>query len=152
MSYFGGSSGMVGDPGFFGSFASLIKRGAKVGLGFLGGGPVGAAGAAASFVRPARSRLRAVPQRVVPTPGIVAAGQRLIPGGATGLQIEGVNGRRRKRMDFGNTKALRRATRRTDGFIRLVKTSLKNTDMKLVSKSAGKLTADQWRRKQHHAT
>jgi len=47
---------------------------------------------------------------------------------------------RRRRMNVGNAKALRRAIRRTDGFVRLSRSALKNTGFKIVSKSSGKVS------------
>jgi len=51
MAYFGGSSGQVGDPGFFGSLFGAVKGAAT---GFVSGGPLGAirGGARGAFARP----------------------------------------------------------------------------------------------------
>lgn len=134
MSYFGGSSRMAGDPGFFGSFGNLLKRGAKVGLGFATGGPAGAVRAA--FPRPSPRRVGIVPPRTFP---IVGPGARPSPG-LSGLPFGVMEAPRRRRMNVGNAKALRRAIRRTDGFVRLAKSALKNTGFKIVSKSSGKVS------------
>ena len=126
MSYFGGSSGMVGDPGFFGTLFGRVRRAA---VGFAGGGPVGAA---AGFIRPTSRPISQVP-------GIKGAIQRLVPGGKTGLQVASDDAAmrpRRKRMNVTNDKALRRAIRRTSGFVKLAKRALKNTDFVIVSKSS----------------
>ena len=57
-------------------------------------------------------------------------------------------------MNVGNAKALRRAIRRTDGFVRLSRSALKNTGYKIVSKSSGKVsraTMDKAVAAAHHA-
>ena len=63
--------------------------------------------------------------------------------------------RRRRRMNAGNAKALRRAIRRTDAFVRLSRSALKNTGFKIVSKSSGKVsraTMDKAVAAAHHRT
>jgi len=148
MSYFGGSSRFAGDPGFFGSLFGGIKGGVK---GFLSGGPISAiSGAATGF---AGDRIRRVPAsggfrpparvpirqartiRGVPQIGVIPATKAFFGVGG----MVGADGmpHRRRRMNFANPKALRRATRRTDGFVRLAKTALKPTGFKVVAKSSG---------------
>ncbi len=143
MGYFGGSSRFAGDPGLFDTF-KRIGRGA---LGFATGGFGGAI--AGLSRRPPTPRQAATffqaPRSGPPLPGVIAAGQRLFPGGATGFAP------RRRRMNVGNAKALRRAIRRTDGFVKLARSALKNTGFKIVSKSSGKLTQAAWEKKAHHA-
>lgn len=155
MSYFGGSSGMVGDPGFFGNLGGLFKRAVGVGVGLATGGPGGALAALTRRGQPPRAfRPPAGQIPVIAKPGLIGAIQRGIPGGATGLIIDPRTGqvrRRRRRINFGNPKALRRAIRRTDGFVTLAKGALKNTGFKIVSKSAGKMTEAAWQKKAHHA-
>ena len=116
---------MVGDPGFFGTLFGRVRRAA---VGFAGGGPVGAA---AGFIRPTSRPITRVP-------GLRGAAQRLVPGGRTGFQVgaDGTVRPRRKRMNVTNDKALRRAIRRTSGFVKLAKRALKNTDFVIVSKSS----------------
>lgn len=149
MSYFGGSSGMVGDPGFFGTLFGGAKRLFRGAVSTATGGPV--AGASALFAPPRSSggRPRGIP--VIKTPGFKGGIQRALPGGKTGFEV-GVDMRpRRRRMNAGNAKALRRAIRRTDAFVRLSRGALKNTGFKIVSKSAGRMTEAQWQKRAHHA-
>ena len=49
--------------------------------------------------------------------------QRMIPGGATGYMVQG----KRRRMNAGNAKALRRAIRRQGAFVNLAKKALKGS-------------------------
>lgn len=155
MAYFGGAGRFSGDPGFFDTLKS-IGRGA---IGFATGGLPGAiAGFSQRSRRPtakfqAQQFTRPTGGRVVQAPGIVAGIQRIVPGGATGLQVmaDGTVRRKSRRMNVGNTKALSRAIRRTDGFVRLSRRALKNTGFKIVSKSAGKMTEAAWQKKAHHA-
>lgn len=44
---------------------------------------------------------------------------------------------KRRRMNYGNVKALKRADRRIDGFVKVAKNALKHTNYKVVSRSAG---------------
>ena len=154
MAYFGGSSGMVGDPGFFGSLFRSLTGGAR---GFITGGAVGAvAGGVRGFRGGSTGRaaaLAAIPRtRTAPTAfrrpvgggvppvGTALAGPgrspaKIIIDAATGQELP-----RRRRMNVGNARALRRAIRRTDGFVRLAKSALKNTGFKIVSKSSGKVS------------
>jgi hypothetical protein len=60
------------------------------------------------------------PTGMVPTPGMRGKVQRILPGGESGFY-------RRRRMNVANPKALRRAIRRTDGFVKLAKRTLKGT-------------------------
>lgn len=47
---------------------------------------------------------------------------------------------KRRRMNYGNVKALRRADRRMTGFVKVARSALKHTNYKVVSKSAGSRT------------
>ena len=138
MAYFGGGSRSAGDPGFFGS---LFKFGVKT---FVPGGAT-ALGAIAKFQRPTGGiaipliggRRRGAPQIAIPR-----------------FDVNGQPVKRRRRLNVGNTKALRRAIRRTDGFVRLAKSALKNTGFKIVSKSSGRVsraTMDKAVAAAHHA-
>lgn len=156
MAYFGGSSGMVGDPGFFGSLFGVGKRLARGAAGFATGGVVGGAAGilrgSRGFQPPVRRVPLVQPGRITRVPGVRGAAERFFPGGATGLQLEGRP--RTRRMNAGNAKALRRAVRRTDAFVRLSKSALKNTGFKIVSKSSGKVsraTMDKAVAAAHHA-
>jgi len=102
--------------GFLGSIGKAIGGAVK---GFVTGGPLGAiSGAGAALVRrpnvvPIAPGLAVPGGRVIPTPGLVGFGQRLLPGGATGYELH-----RRRRINPLNIKALRRAMRRAKGFER----------------------------------
>jgi len=167
MAYFGGSSGMVGDPGFFGTLGGIFKRTARVALGFATGGVGGAAQAVlrgrtrSGFGLPQRAGtiFSAQPVFRPPVRGITAGGERVpkIPVGTGTVLIDAETGEmrpKRRRMNVGNAKALRRAIRRTDGFVRLSRSALKNTGFKIVSKSSGKVsraTLDKAVAAAHHA-
>lgn len=56
----------------------------------------------------------------IPNPGVKGTIQRVLPGGSTGYH-------KRRRMNVANPKALRRAIRRTDGFVKLARRTLKGT-------------------------
>ncbi len=149
MAYFGGSHGMRGDPGFFGTLFGAAKR---VGGIALRASPLGQA------VSIAQSIKSAVPPRTrtlgggFPTPG------GALPGfptrGVPTIRADGTVGGRRRRMNAGNPKALRRAIRRQNAFVNLAKGALKNSGFKVVSTSAGKVsraTMDKAVAKAHHA-
>jgi len=172
MSYFGGSGRMAGDPGFFGAL-----KGAVGGL-FTGGVSGAIGGAVRGFSSPQRQTQSSIVQRgqftqpVTRTPGIRGAIQRGIPGGATGFQVgtaqvagawptnKDGSPRRAKKdgtpwkrptMNPTNPKALMRAARRADSFVRVARRVLKNTGFKITSKSAGKMTEAAWQKRAHHA-
>ena len=170
MSYFGGSAGMVGDPGRFGS---LFKWGRALAGKVFRSTPVGlAAGAvfdslgsngSSNFVAPTSNG----GPRIGPVPGARGAVERFLPGGASGMQVisrrthnkDGTPRRIRKdgmpwkvpTMNVGNVKSLKRAIRRQDRFVDLAKDALKNSGFKVVSKSAGKMTEAAFQKRQHHA-
>lgn len=77
---------------------------------------------------------------VLRSPGVSGAIARIAPGGSTGYYVDaaGELRKKRRRMNYANSKALTRANRRVDGFVRLARRSLKHTNYKIVSKSAGK--------------
>lgn len=127
---------MRGDPGFFDTFGRILKGGAR-----LLPGPFGA-GARALFPPSGPSIRDFAPPSRAPR-----LGGRL-PDRVTGFNT---GGRKRRRMNPANPKALRRAIRRTDSFVTLAKSALKNTGFKIVSKSAGKMTEAAFRKKQHHS-
>lgn len=162
MAYFGGSQGMRGDPGFFGTLFGVAKGAIT--------------GAVSSLIpRKAPGRFTA-PQRQafqVAERGRITAIQAsgFLPGGPS-PRISAIRGgegvklnkdgsersrnrdgtyRKDPRMNPGNARALRRSIRRTDSFVRLARSALKNTGFKIASKSAGKLTAAAWQAKAHHA-
>jgi len=102
--------------GILGSIGKAIGGAIK---GFVTGGPLGAiSGVGQALVkRPSVTPVVGggfIPGgMVVPTPGLIGVGQRLLPGGATGFEVV-----RRRRLNPLNLKALRRAMRRAKGFER----------------------------------
>jgi len=69
-----------------------------------------------------------------PVPGIKGGLERLVPGGATGYEI--VLPAKKRRMNIANPKALRRAIRREQGFVKLAKRALKGTGHMVVTKGS----------------
>lgn len=119
------ASSQVGDP-FLGG---LIKGGLKLGGRLLGGTPIGAAaGTIGGIILGKKGRVPMVPiqqsrpgvgrepQRV---PGARGTIQRILPGGASGFECPPK--KKRRRMNPTNIKALRRAVRREEAFIRAAK-------------------------------
>ena len=122
-----------GDPGFF----SFLGNVAKSALGFIPGvGPVLSKGAdiiskvaAKPITQHATSIVKNVGSQIVKHPALTAAGAAgaigtvaagttiLHRGKAAGVVMHG--GRRRRRMNVCNPRALRRAIRRTHGFAKL---------------------------------
>jgi len=99
--------------GFLGSIGKFLGGAARA---VIGATPLGGVVSALvpSFGKPKIAGIAG--PRIIPTPGFIGAGQRLIPGGASGYMLG-----RRRRMNVANTKALRRALRRATGFERLAK-------------------------------
>lgn len=58
---------------------------------------------------------------VTRSPGLTGALQRMVPGGATGYQVQGGFRRPGRRMNFGNARAAGRAIRRIKGARDLLK-------------------------------
>jgi len=117
--YFAGSS-----RGATGGFHSGLFKGIKrLGAAALAASPLGTALSVGRSFFPK-------PSGAIP---LIATGGR--PMSATAAAAAGLRPKRR-RMNVTNDKALRRAIRRTDGFIKLAKRALKNTDSVIVSKSS----------------
>ncbi len=123
---------MAGDyysRGGIGSFlkgaVSTVARGA---VGFVTGGPGGAISAVARNLVPQSrpSGIQIPPMQINPT--------AFLPGGQPLLQF----GRRRRRMNYANGRALTRANRRVDGFVKLARKSLKHTGYRIVTKGSSK--------------
>lgn len=129
MAYFGTSQRMVGDPGFFGTLGKIAKGAIGGAIGFATGGVGGAIRGSGIL---GGGRMPSAPTFAPPTIGgrIRTAGQALVPGGVEPFR------KRRRRMNPMNKKALTRANRRIDGFVRETKKVLKHTNYKLVSKSS----------------
>lgn len=128
MSYYGqGDYYAAGDPGVF-SFLGKVAKGA---LGFVTGGPVGAAAALAPSILRSRSR---APQLQAPR-GAPIIGRTPSQAYAREMATQPGFRKKRRRMNYTNTKALKRANRRVDGFVKEVRKTLKHTNYKLVTKS-----------------
>ena len=124
-----------GDPGFFSTLG-------KIGGGILGiastalPGPLGTAARLGSrLLRPAGPRSTVVTRhsmrRMPSFPALAPTGPTAPMATVAGAQ------RKRRRMNYGNVKALRRADRRIDGFVKVARNALKHTNYKVVSRSAG---------------
>lgn len=130
MSYYG-----QGDYYARGGLLDVVKGIGRAAVGFVTGGPTGAI---SSVVRDLTSGGGGAPSGgggKLKIPGFTVQPGAMLPGGQPFITV---GGRRRRRMNPANARALSRATRRVDGFVRLAKRSLKHTNYKLVSKSAGK--------------
>lgn len=153
----------AGDPGLFGFIGKGLKKavGAAAGVARLGfsATPLGqalvATGAMAPTIASPRMpmpvlshsdprvrgggrtalQVRQMPPTMVPSPGVVGAVQRALPGGATGFQY-----RKRRSMNYTNPKALRRAMRRTDGFVKVARRALKGSKYQIVTRGASRST------------
>ncbi len=119
MAYFGGASRMAGDPGLF----DTLQRVGRSTLSLFSGGPVAAIG---SFFQPPGI---AIP-RLVGRRGGAAR-----PAAVT-IGADGVARRRRRKMNMGNIKALKRAMRRQDGFVKIAKKALKGSNFEVVSRAS----------------
>jgi len=80
-----------------------------------------------------------------PVPGLRGMAQRLLPGGASGYETDAQRKRRlakeegrsiRRRINPANPKALRRAIRRQDGFVKLARRALKGSGYTIVTKGS----------------
>jgi len=137
MSYYGAGD-YYGAGGYYqaGGIGSFLKKAAGAAVGFVTGGPLGAARA----ILP-RTQQQSLPGPVlsIPTPSsqrIQIAPMAALPGGSPLFSVGG--GRRRRRMNFANGRALARANRRTDGFVKLARKSLKHTQYQIVTKGSRK--------------
>lgn len=137
--------GYAGDPGFLSGLWRVVKKVARPIIGGLIGGPVGAVigGAVATGTAPRPPAMPTPPPGTVggavSFPGGVTVSGAMVPG-APGAGVAGAcpsgyhqakdgSGRwvRNRRMNVANPKALRKAIRRTDGFVKLAKRALKGT-------------------------
>jgi len=127
--FYAGRRPMRGDPGFF----SFLGNVAKTVGGFIPGvgGIISKAGEALSRIGAPKmlpevvGAVKRVGGAIVKHPGITAAGTAAIGAGAgllAGRAMHGgVGGRKRRRMNPCNSRALRRAIRRAHAFERLAK-------------------------------
>ena len=140
MSYYGQGDyyGQGGPFDFIKKAVGTVARGA---VGFATGGVGGAI--AAVMPRPRASS--GITNPVMPTfrvptfggggggGGVTVNPMAILPGGDPFLEF----GRKKRRTtNYGNIKALRRAVRRQDGFVRAVRGSLKHTNYQLVTKGS----------------
>lgn len=136
-----------GDPGIFGFLGKAATGLVKTGLGIAGTVMPGPFGGVARTARAAlfpSAAKRATTRTVAPPPPTIVPPAMDAPAGITykmGPVLPGTGyvmaGKKRRRMNYGNTKALRRADRRIDGFVKVARSALKHTNYKVVSKSAG---------------
>ena len=137
MSYYQGDY-YQGDPGLFGSIGSIFKGAVKLGTSMIPG-PVGAIARTAVggiFSRQSQPKIQpfaAVPPTIAPRQPMAPFRQ---PVNAAERARLGLAPRKRRRMNVTNDKALRRAVRRTDGFVKLSKRALRGTGYTVVSKSS----------------
>lgn len=130
MSYYG--QGDYYGQGGLGSFlGGALKTVARAATGFVTGGPAGAIGGVVSSLVPSS---RPAPGGGLQIPSVTVRPGAFLPGGTPLVSF----GKKRRRMNYANGRALARANRRVDGFVRLARKSLQHTGYKIVSKSAGK--------------
>ncbi len=115
MAYFGGASRMAGDPGLFDTLRNIGR--AIIPLTPLGG-PIAAA---TTFFKPG-GRFP-IPRRGGRAPVLEA-------------MPDGTVRRKRRRTNFGNIKALKRAMRRQDGFVKVAKKALEGSNFTVVSRAS----------------
>lgn len=132
-------SGYRGDPSIFSTIGNVLRRVGSTALGAAGQVVPGPGG----FVARQASRALA-PRR--PQPALGGGGQRFPgglsvprfgPGGTTKKGLPpALGGRKRRRMNPGNARALRRAIRRQDAFVKLARGALKGTNYTIVTRSS----------------
>lgn len=140
MSYYTGQGDYYsgkGDPGLFGFLGKAVGTLARVGASAVPG-PVGIAARGITSKLPSFGRttpVQATMPRVTP-PRITRAFTSSAPAPVTVNPVTGQVQRKRKRMNVANPKALRRAIRREQGFVKLARRALKGTSYSVVSKSS----------------
>lgn len=140
--------GYAGDPGWLSSLWKGVKKIVPRVIGMAVGGPVGALITGASIGGGVVSAMKPSPPGL-PAPGGMIGGAVSFPGGTTvsvagALPTHAAMGAhapagyhldkatksrwvRNRRMNVANPRALRKALRRTEGFVKLAKRSLKGT-------------------------
>jgi len=135
-----------GDPGLFG----FLKKAVGAGLGVVGKlgipGISGAAGLVGGLIGRRSAGPPGIQRYTGPmmfagggppglrkVPGLRGLGQRMVPGGATGYFQP-----RRRRMNVGNVKALRRAMRRQEGFVKLARRALKGSKYTITTRGSSR--------------
>lgn len=141
--------------GLKGLFGGIVRGIGGAVKGFITGGPAGAVlgGATALIKRPGPPQMMptptafAAPVGALPPPpgGTVIRRRSLGPGGIISKEetvvtsdgkVVTVKGKKRKQMNPMNVRALRRASRRIDGFTRTARRALKHTGYMIVSRSS----------------
>lgn len=125
-----------GDPGIFGAIGSVLKTGLGV-AGTVLPGPLGsAARLGRSFFgkrsTPTTRSIAPPPARWAPRMPMVPQPDAPGPGYAAAVGVT----KRRRRMNVTNPKALRRAIRREQGFVKLARKALRGTGYSVVSKAS----------------
>lgn len=132
MSYYG-----QGDYYAAGGIGSFLKGAARAAIGgavgLVTGGPIAAARNVVSSIAPAARPPAAGPAFQIPQ--INVNPMAALPGGQPLFTF---GGRKRRRMNFTNQRALNRANRRVDGFVRIVRRSLKHTPYTLTRRGSGR--------------
>lgn len=140
MAYYGAGD-YYGAGGLFGFLGKVAKKAGGAALGVLGATPVGQAATAVSraFIPSGPALPAQLPQITPPAPMRMPVSP--IPTARTpylGLPVTGAGLQpKRRRMNYGNTKALKRADRRIDGFVKVARSALRHTGYKVVSKTSG---------------
>lgn len=128
-----------GDPGLFGFLGRTIKGAAT---GFITGGPLGAIGGAIKSNIPGRSPVRSFRGTITnyappPTaPARMPARAQIAATMPKTVSIDPATGMpraKRRRMNVANPKALRRAIRREQGFVKLARKALKGTGYRVTT-------------------
>ncbi len=140
---YGGSYMGRGDPGLFGILGGIAKGALGI-AGKILPGPAGAIARFAGGLIPGRRTIAAPVLRMPPggPPGVARfAGPRVQfrgPGPPPSMPrgFPGMPGYRRRRMNPGNVKALRRAMRRQESFVKLARRALRGSKYKITTAGA----------------
>ena len=130
-----------GDPGLFGFLGKAVKGALGV-VSRFAPGPIGGIARTLGGLIPGGGGPRAITPTMMASrqqagpgglkiPGLRGLGQRIVPGGQTGYYP------RRRRMNPGNVKALRRAMRRQDSFVKLARRALRGSKYKITTVGSG---------------
>jgi len=153
MSYYAaGDYGDYYEGDLFGVIKGIGRTIGGAATGFVSGGLTGAVRGGVRGLTGGGSRVPQIGTRMPPPPGRgsmsginiggnrgITIGKRIGPGEVVGFpEMPGVElPRRRRRMNYNNPRALARANRRREGFIRNVKKSLKGSGMSLKRSGGG---------------
>lgn len=141
--------GYRGDPGIFGSIGRALGGIARTALGVVGAVAPGPIGIAARLGTRLLGGGRAQPILRAPGPpgvarftgplalGRGAKGGSAFGGGLGPLGVPGF-GRKRRRMNPGNVRALRRAMRRQESFVKLARRALKGSKYSITTRGAAR--------------